>query len=621
MRVSHLIRLGMITLMAVFTIACTVTTTSQSTTTETTVTTMEPITTFHDILIDRITVLTSEPVIGELLEIGIFEADDKRVIESLYNPFDYAQISVKMTFTTPSGNTLSQLGFWYKQYDSIRIVGAVTDEFGNYTDGQETVKWLEGGFSHYMVRINPTETGTWQYVLNVTAEGTDIQSLQGSFVVSDNDTATDGYIRVDDTNQKTFIFDSGETFTPMGLNLAWWQTSLSSHDYVNWFRKLEANNNNYARIWLANWSFSLHKDSYSNFETRQSIAIRLDNVFKAAKERGIYVMLTLLNHGQFSAVTNPEWSENVYNVDNGGMLEQPIQFFYNAEAKAAYKNELLYIISRYGYSENIFAWELFNEVDWIDGYSSIAVTKWHDEMAKFLHENDPYDHLVTTSYKYTFGTPAYALESIDFVAVHSYGYSDVNFYQKLVGEQTTLWNSYHKPVIFGEIGINWQSGTSTYHTDFTGVTIKQAAWGGMMSGAGSANHWWWDSWFENFDMWYRLKGAGVYSEYLDLANKQFTSLQTSSVSISDSGIRIMGFLLEDAIYGYIYNNAWNYWNRIPESVEGVDVEIGFSDGTYQLLIFNTDTGEIVSDTQVVVSGGKFVLSDLTITEDFAFILR
>jgi len=621
MRISQLIRLGMITVMAFFIIACTVSTTTQSTTTETTVTTMEPTTLTTAPIIDRVEVLTTSPMIGELLEIGLFEPDDHRVIDTLYNPYDYSQISVKMMFTSPTGTTLSQLGFWYKQYDSIRIVGAVTDEFGNYVNGQETVKWLDGGFSHYMVRINPNEVGTWSYVLTVTINDVIAQSLQGSFNVETSETQSKGYIQVDETNNRTFIFDSGETFTPMGLNLAWWQTSLASHDYVNWFRKLEANNSNYARIWLANWSFSLHKDSYSNFETRQSIAIRLDNVFKAAKDRGVYIMLTLLNHGQFSAVTNPEWSENVYNVANGGMLEQPIQFFYNAEAKAAYKNELLYILSRYGYSENIFAWELFNEVDWVDGYSSIAVTNWHNEMAKYIHENDPYDHLVTTSYKYTFGTSAYALDSIDFCAVHSYAYSDVNFYQKLVGEQTAIWNNYQKPVLFGEIGINWQSGSSTYHTDFTGVTIKQAAWGGMMSGAGSANHWWWDSWFENYNMWYRLEGAGAYSNYLDLANKTFTTLQSADVSISNSSARIMGFLLPDAIYGYVYNNAWNYWNRLPEALEGVNVEIDFANGTYQLLVFNTDTGEIISDTLVTVLGGKFVLSNLTITEDYAFILR
>jgi hypothetical protein len=623
MRNRNIIRVGIIVSLFLLTIACTVTTTTTSNnTTETTVTTMDTTTTTTQVnLIDKIELITETPMVGELLELAVYEPENNLKISTLYNPYDYSQISVDVIFNTPSGSNLKQSAFWYKQYRDLTLIGEVIDEDGFYTAGQELVRWLDNGFSHYMVRINPTEAGNWTYVMNLTVEGAIVQSMQGSFTVAEPTQTDDGYIRVDQVNKKTFVFDSGEGYTPIGLNLAWWSTTLSSHDYANWFKHMNENNANYARIWLSNWSFSLHKDSYTNFDTRQSTAIRLDHLFETAKEHDVYIMLTLINHGQFSANTNPEWSENVYNEKNGGMLEYPIQFFYNAEAKAAYKNELRYIISRYGYSQNIFAWELFNEVDWVDGYSTIAVTNWHNEMAKFLHDNDPYNHLVTTSYKYTFGTAAYALDSIDFVAVHSYAYNDVKFYEKLVGEQTSLWNNYQKPVLFGEIGIDWQSGTSTYHTDFTGVTIKQGAWGGMMSGAGSANHWWWDSWIAKYDMWYRFKGAGVYAEYLDLTGKTFTALQSSGIQISDTNVKAMGYLLEDSIYGYIYNNNWNYWNRLPATIQNVNIAIGMANGEYQLLIFNTDTGEIVSDTLVTISNQSFVLSGLSITEDYAFILR
>lgn len=625
MRFKSFIILGLTGAILLLSNACTakttVTTKQTQETTETTVTTMETTTTQNLNLIDKIEVITETPTVGELLELAVYEPEGDLKISSLFNPYDYNQISVDMVFTSPSGKQIKQSAFWYKQYRDLTLIGEAVDDQGFYTAGQELVRWLTDGISHYMVRITPDETGQWSYSMTLTVESVIKQSMQGNFQVSENTEPYKGYIRVDQTNKKTFIFDSEETYTPMGLNLAWWSTSLGSHDYANWFKKLEINNNNYARIWLSNWSFSIHKDSYSNFDTRQSTAIRLDHLFERANDYNVYIMLTLINHGQFSANTNPEWSENVYNKKNGGMLDYPIQFFYNTEAKTAYKNELKYLISRYGYTDNLFAWELFNEVDWIDGYNSIAVTNWHNEMAKFLHDNDPYNHLVTTSYKYTFGTPAYALDSIDFVAVHSYGYYDVKFHEKLVNEQTSLWNNYQKPVLFGEIGIDWQSGNTSYHTDYTGVTIRQASWGGMMSGAGSANHWWWDSWIDRYDMWGLYKGAGTYSGYLDLANKTFTPLQNASVQISNGDVKIMGYLLEDAIYGYLYNDSWNYWNRIPDSIEGVSVTISIANGDYQLWVFNTITGEITSDSLVSITNGSLTLSNLNITEDYAFILK
>ena len=624
MRLKRLILFALSGAILLLSFACTITETILTTTTtqstETTVSSMTS-TQANQKYIDKIELVTITPSVGELLEIAVYEPQDDLKIAKLYNPYDYNQITVNMEFTSPSGKKIKQSAFWYKQYLDFRLLNQVINEDGFYTSGQELVRWPSDGISHYMVRITPDEIGDWTYQMTLSIESNITQSIDGSFSVSEGITDYPGYIRVDQTNKKTFVFDSSEGYTPVGVNLAWWSTSLGSHDFANWFRHLENNNGNYARIWLSNWSFSIHKDSYSNFDTRQSTAIRLDHLFERANEHGIYVMLTLINHGQFSANTNPEWSQNVYNKINGGMLDSPIQFFYNAEAKTAYKNELKYLISRYGYTNHLFAWELFNEVDWVDGYHSNAVTTWHNEMASYIHENDPYNHLVTTSYKYTYGTPAYALNSIDFVAVHSYGYNDVLFYDKLVKEQTSLWNAYQKPVFFGEIGIDWQSGNATFNLDYTGVTIRQGAWGGIMSGAGSANHWWWDSWIDRNDLWDRFKGAGTYTTYLDLANKTFTALQSASVQISDSNLKIMGYLLEDGIYGYLYNNNWNYWNRTPSPITNVNVSIAIGNGDYQLMIFDTFTGEILNDSSVSILNGSFVLQSLTITEDYAFILK
>ncbi len=607
-------------------IACQTTTTpttetTQSTlpTSETTVSTMTTLTSSP--LLQTIELLNETPRVNELLEIAFFEPEE-RIIETQYNPYDYREIKVLMNLTAPSGKQYPLLAFWYRPYDSLQLVGGSVDELGYFVGGQEMVRWKEGAFQHYLVRFLPKEVGLHSYQVVVYLGETIVQTIPGTFSVAAASKETPGYIQVDSANNKNFIFDNQTSYFPMGVNLGWWSTTKASHDYANWFKKLSENDANYARIWLANWSFSLHKDSYQRFDTRQNIAIRLDHVFSRAEQYGIYIMLTLINHGQFSAVTNPEWAENVYNKANGGMLDVPIQFFYNAEAKAWYKNELLYLIGRYGYSEHLFAWELFNEVDWIDGYSSIAVTQWHSEMAQFLHANDPFEHMVSTSYKYTFGNAAYSLDSIDFGAVHSYAYYDVNFYQKYVGEIQTLWNRYQKPIFFGEIGIDWQSGHGTYHTDYTGVTIRQAAWGGLMASAGGGHHWWWDSWFDAYDMWPMLKGASSYAKQLDLANENHQYLhEDSSIQISHPKAKILGYRSKGAIYGYVYHHDWNYWNRTPAAIHSLLIQIPLSNGTYQVQVFNTLTGAITSTQTIEITSNAWVLEIETLTEDYAFTLK
>lgn len=560
---------------------------------------------------------------GDLIEFDILEDGSKEPLTDSYNPYDYNQIKLLFTFTSPNNSQIKQTAFWYKGYETVNLIGGSLNEEGYYESGQEYIDWGDDNFSRYRVRIKPEEVGDWNYRLEVFLEDNLIQTLNGGFSVLDSELDNKGYIQVDQVNKRNFIFsESAETFIPMGSNFAWFSTTKGTYDYYNWFKELNENNANFARIWLSNWSFSLHKFSYTNFDTRQNILARLDMLFEFASEFDAYIMLTLINHGQFSFNTNPEWAENPYNNDNGGMLEYPIQFFYDAEAKMHYKNELMYLISRYGHSENLFAWELFNEVDWVDGYSHIVVTRWHDEMAQFIKENDPYKHLITTSYKYPFGTPAFDLESIDFASFHSYDYYDKFYYDKLSDELSSLFNKYQKPVFYGEIGIDWQSGNNTYNADYTGITLHQGLWGGMLSSGASANQWWWDSWIDRYDLWDRFRGASTYALEIDVANKAYSLLQENdSLTITGDNIKILGYLLEDTAYGYLYNKNWNYWNRDVSVIENISVEIPFNNGEYQLIVYDTVTGEIISDTQITVNSSMLEITGLSFATDYAFIVR
>jgi len=56
------------------------------------------------------------------------------------------------------------------------------------------------------------------------------------------------------------------------------------------------------------------------------------------------------------------------NIKNGGPLEKLIDYFTNPKAQKANYDRLRYLVARYGYSPNVFVWELWNEVDGNDAF-------------------------------------------------------------------------------------------------------------------------------------------------------------------------------------------------------------------------------------------------------------
>src|SRR5664280_722291 len=110
-----------------------------------------------------------------------------------------------------------------------------------------------------------------------------------------------------------------------------------------------------------------------------------------------------------------------------------------------------YIIARYGYSQNIESWELFNEVDWTDQFATnkSSVSSWHNEMAAYIKSKDVYQHLVTTSYAYGYDDPAtWSLSNIDFSQTHYY-VSSPNIESVLSSGAQNYLSSYLKPTLNG----------------------------------------------------------------------------------------------------------------------------------------------------------------------------
>lgn len=568
--------------------------------------------------------ITENPLNHNKVEFALVERNPG-YIKTNYNPFDYSKLKVYAVFSSPNHDRdILAIGFWYRDYvivlDSNLATGKVKE---GEPDGMELVNFV--GDYEYRLRFQPDQAGTWTYKVYVEYDGGEItEELNGSLEVAETSEEYKGLIKVDKSNNRTFMYEDGTTFMPIGENMGWWaDNSRKTYDYYVWFNNANKNNMNIARIWMAPWGFCLHwgKSMY-DLSDRLNYAARLDRVIEYADQFDMYIMLCLLNHGQFSTGADPTWNQNPYNKDNDGILASPEAFFTSKEARENYKNELLYIIGRYGYSDNIMCWELFNEVDWTDNASlnAVNIKNWHKEMGEFIKSNDSYGHMVSTSYKTEQGT-SFNLEVIDFACPHSYGYAGKNICDTLPSVLDKLYRQYVKPILHAEIGIDWQNGYNNYKLDPKGINLRQNSWAGMMGGgAGGAMNWWWDSYVHPYNLYYQFKGAGSFAKMMDLTGSDYTQLRTLSGVDKSSGVGLLGYKFNNRIYGYLYDVNWSYFNETGELAD-IFVKIPFTNGTYTVTFYNATTGVEFSSSEVKVTNGIISINVPKFTSDVAFIVK
>ncbi|MFI5188644.1 MAG: DUF5060 domain-containing protein, partial [Chitinophagales bacterium] len=439
------------------------------------------------------------------------------------NPYDYDDINVQCIFSAPGGRQDTVDGFFIQNY----ILNA---------DGSLTLS----GAGTFKVRYAPNETGNWSYIISCTnTSGSTTQSAQTFQCVS---SSANGFIRKNTTNYLNF--DNGQQYIPIGENMGWQDNNVVT-DYTNWLTKLANNNGNFIRVWMASWAFALEWKNGSNGfsglkKYKQTSAYYLDWLLDYCKQKDIYIMLSLNNHGQVSTTVNPEWTDNPYNSANGGPAANTWDFFTNATARALHKNRLRYIIARYGYSQNIASWELFNEIDWTDQFDTYRanVKDWHNEMSTYIKSKDVYRHLVTTSFAYDTNDPAtWNLFNIDYTQTHFY-INSPNIESVLSDAAQNYISNYQKPTLNGEFGLG-PDGSVLSTNDPNGIHIHNAIWGSLFGGGmGSAMTWWWDDYIDPQNLYSHFKPLAAVASLINFKDGNYKKTTTNSSGGGNSDIII-----------------------------------------------------------------------------------
>jgi len=530
------------------------------------------------------------------------------------NPYDPLEIRVEAQFTAPSGTVLTVPAFYYRDftYNGSRV--SATDD----------VSWR--------VRFTPQEVGDYSYTVSATAANGTVSSEPVTFTVSESDRR--GFVRVDARNPRYFAFDDGSPYFPIGLNMAW-STGNTIGDYETWLDELQASGGNFIRVWMAPWNMTIEwiDTGLGNYERRQFRAYELDRVIELAAERDIYIMLTLLNHGQFNTSVNPEWDQNPYNAANGGPCDTPQCFATDPEAIRYWEQRVRYIVARWGYSPNIMTWEWWNEINWTPLAGEPILAPWMERNSALIRELDPYDHLLTHS-----GSPVAAAgvwEPLDFTQDHFYDRDD--FPRTFLNANEEWQEAYpEKPFLAGEFG----RASEALSYDLEGLELHLGIWSAPMTGAaGTAMTWWWDTYVHPNDLWERLfKGVSTFFAGEDLAAYRWQRPEAEFAERTRA--RIFGLQSADAALLWIVSRDYStqylesaYLANLRNKVEDpFDIEFPLVEpaplllstmqaGDYSVAIYDPLSGEILSTQTVSAVEGVLTLTLPAFERDLALKIR
>jgi hypothetical protein len=502
---------------------------------------------------------------------GVFKVNSK-----YSNPYNAEEINVNLKIK-------------YKDSDKLLILPCFYFQPASFQNG----KWVaDTSRSYWMFRFTPNS----EEPLSMTIE---IQDSEGFSQKQLNDIPKFEYIyspvvsavEVFDRKNPMQYFrlkTRDQVFTPLGINLGW----ASMTDYTQIMTNLSESGANTIRYWQVPFNrqaLEWKNDGYTHGLMRysQAAAALNDSIFDLAKNLKMYLQPVLFQHGMFSENVNSNWSDNPYNAVLNGPLSKPEEFFYNETAKKYTKNLLRYMVARWGYSNNLFAWELFNEVQFTGNHPNQsnqwkqAVITWHDEMSKYLKSIDPFKHITTTSASDQQLKQMGDLTDLDVLQFHIY---DTQLAQRLEEKSDEIKTAinYKKPVLCGEFGLDvTNAGTPI---DNQKIFVWKTIFGGTPSFM-----WIWDvykdkKWAEVFKLpsifSYGNKIPGLAESYQ--ATNRY-NLQTDKYSFNVITSR---YQVEHVLLNY------KEGQRISQLSIPLDRDLLMQNGIYNVSLTDIETGEI-----------------------------
>jgi hypothetical protein len=553
---------------------------------------------------------------------------------------------------TEEGNRVLVPGFWYEGYTRKLVNG---------------IEFLEHNkITGWKVRFTPRQSGQYLFHIEIKdhkkneklrfPETGDIEFL---CIPSENR----GFLEVSSTDNSYLEYENGGLFIGLGHNLCGWEwpgrdnsvawrgtdNLKGTYEYDEWLEQLAENMANLTQFdfseggqlewtsvsdelpWSGEWG-SLKRYN-------QQVAWKMDYIIQKAEGLNIFFRLALCHWEDFDYEEEgfPDWGwkRNPYNVINGGPVEDASDFFHDTYAMDCFKNKLRYIMARWGYSKNILAFELWNEVDapaifWGEGKNfeteKDSILTWHSEMASFIKQMDSNNHLITTSFEDSANyLPVWLLDQIDISTIHRYTfyneaykelpYTTVETMKKIISDRKEVID---KPVIIGEFALS-PGGDIQRLYDKNGIAFHNQLWSSIMAGAATtAMHWNWGSYIHDYKLYYHYRALALFLEDTDLRN----TIPFDNISTRTDELTYMGLKTDAKVYIWIKNTSYTFahsWaGYVTETVTGKQIEIyEMQNGVYRADFYNTYTGSFVYSEEIPCNNEILIIPVPDFMKDFA----
>jgi len=522
------------------------------------------------------------------------------------NPFDPREVEVWAEVSGPDEREYVIPGFYTRDFEIT-----LDEEHEVFTPTSDP---------YFCVRLTCEDIGT--HTAKVCAKDSQGRSCADEFEFECKGSDNTGFINIHHENERYLADSRGNTFVPIGINQCW-DGELGSFAYDEWLSRLAQSGGNFTRLWQTHygagytveWGDYHHSGLYCGLGCYSlEAAARLDRIFKTARGLGVHIQWVINHHSAFEVDMWSSWEANPFNADNGGPCETSLDFFTSEEANRLYDARIRYLVARYSAFTSLFAWELFNEIDLIQGVDVRTFKPWQREKAELIHGLDPYGHLVTTSYS----NPIYLPPSHDWTYV---GYDLVQKHQYipapllLIGpESNKLW-PLGKPFLMSEFGIDFLGKLDEH--DPLGIAYHNAIWCALATGyAGTPAVWWWDGWVDQYD-WYRhLAPVAELVKSVDLARLE-RKTENFHISSASTDFKAFGMRGDGLTLVWILDERSRWWGSQDSNFPDVtDATITMYDlcGKYRATVWNTFDG---GAEQVEVDGCPPALQIPTFKRDVA----
>ena len=548
------------------------------------------------------------------------------------NPFDPEQVTVDGEFTAPSGKKFSVPGFYFQDFSRRWLA-----------DGSEACD--ARGLACWKVRYCPTEAGEHAFQIKVKDwRGDTLTTEEQRFTAAD--AKFRGFVRIDPKDPHFLSFSEDNSFFyPIGMIVrSPWDKreqyeyefdiveGRGTYGYDEFFTSMSQTNMNFTRVWMSawwtalEWSHGYRRDYAGIGRYNQMNAWRMDYVVDLAEKLGIYIDVTLHNHGQFRARDfDSEWYDNAYYSGQGGPVDTPTEFWTDPKAREYLRKRLRYIAGRWGPSPAIGWWELSNEVDLVGDYNSERIASWHKAMGDYMKEVDPYKHITTTHYTYGHYDPdVLGLKEIEIGQSTAYR-------ADMVERCIELYNDHHvlgKPAYVNEFGVGKSHLELRYN-------LHSGLWASsVMPFCGNALFWWWH-YVQQKNEYPQYASLIRFREGEDDRGKDYQITRVRVKILEKDGVvaptdplrrvRATGMQNADSARLWIYD-PWIYQGGtkrqaatpVPRPLPETQLRLpSLEKGTYRIVFWDTWEGRETSEKTVKHPGGEFVFDAPAFERDIA----